>query len=74
MTRSDLITLYCELTRRNSADVPWFFTLACYKLACILEGSYARSLAGQASAETGLRLHGVANWLFTKAERLIGES
>ena len=70
MTRAELARMYCELTGRDLAEVPWYFTLACYKLGCILEGTYARSKAGQAPVETGVRLHQVATWLFTKAKQV----
>lgn len=71
VSRRQLVEYYCMLTGRDPADAAWFFTLACYKLACILEGSYARSLAGQAPADVGERLHRIAAWLFAKAAQLI---
>jgi aminoglycoside phosphotransferase (APT) family kinase protein len=70
LTRDDLSTLYCELTGRDKAAVPWFYTLACFKLGCLLEGTYARSLSGQADKATGDRFHGLVRWLFTKANEL----
>lgn len=73
MSRAQLIALYGELTGRSTADVPWYFTLACYKLGCILEGSYARSKAGLATVETGERLHAVALWLMKKARQLVAQ-
>jgi len=57
MTRADLVSLYGALSGRDMSDMPWYFVLACYKLGCILEGTYARSLAGLAPPETGVRLH-----------------
>jgi hypothetical protein len=50
--------------------MPWFFVLACFKLACILEGTFARAKAGQAPFATGERLHAYAVWLLTKAKQL----
>jgi aminoglycoside phosphotransferase (APT) family kinase protein len=70
ITRSELIKLYGELTGRDMSDVGWYFVLACYKLGCILEGTYARSKAGQAPADIGQRLHEYAIYLFTKAKQL----
>ncbi len=48
--RAELVRLYGELTGRDMGALPWFFVLACYKLACLLEGTYARSKAGKAPA------------------------
>jgi aminoglycoside phosphotransferase (APT) family kinase protein len=74
MSRAELIRLYGELTGRDMSDMPWYFTLACYKLGCILEGSYARSKAGQASADIGERLHRVATWLFKKGRQVMAQA
>ncbi len=71
MTRDELVKLYGELAGRDMTDMPWYFVLACYKLGCILEGTYARSKAGQAPVETGERLHTVSVWLFRKAKQII---
>ena len=35
----------------------WYEVLACYKIGCILEGTYARACAGSAPKETGDLLH-----------------
>jgi aminoglycoside phosphotransferase (APT) family kinase protein len=70
MSRKELIALYGERTGRDMGEVNWFFALACYKLGCLLEGTYARSLVGQAPKDTGDRFHGLAAWLFAKAEQL----
>ena len=72
MTRADLIALYGELTGRDMTVMPWFATLACYKLACILEGTYARACAGKAPKETGDFLHNYALWLMARAQQVIG--
>ncbi len=45
-----------ELTGRDMSDIAWYFALGCFKLGCILEGTYARAVAGQAPMETGERL------------------
>lgn len=70
MTRAELIRRYGDLTGRDMRAMPWFFALACYKLACILEGTYARAKAGQAPMETGERLHAAALWLMAKGHQL----
>ena len=51
--------------------MPWFFVLACYKLGILLEGSYARALAGQSAMDMGLTLHSMATWLFLKGAQTI---
>jgi len=71
MTRRELVKLYGELSGRDMSAAPWFFVLACYKLGCILEGSYARSKAGQTTKETGQRTRNYAIYLFTKAMQII---
>ena len=45
MPRAELARLYGEITARSMDELPWYFALACFKLACLLEGTYARSRA-----------------------------
>ena len=45
-TREQLISRYEERTGRSMSDVPWYTTLALWKAAIFLEGSYKRRLAG----------------------------
>jgi aminoglycoside phosphotransferase (APT) family kinase protein len=71
MSRAEIVSLYGEISGRDMSDMPWYFCLACFKLACILEGSYARSKSGQIAAETGLHLHRYALWLLSKARQII---
>jgi len=72
LTRQELVRLYGELSGRDMADMPWFFVLACYKLACLVEGNYARSKAGHMPAEVGTFFHNYAIWLLAKAQQVIG--
>jgi aminoglycoside phosphotransferase (APT) family kinase protein len=44
--RADLIARYERATGRNVAGLVWYEVLATWKLAILLEGSYARHLAG----------------------------
>lgn len=67
LSRADLVHLYGEISGRPMDAMPWFFTLACYKLACLLEGTYARSKAGQVPADVGASVHSYAVWLMNKA-------
>jgi aminoglycoside phosphotransferase (APT) family kinase protein len=45
-TRDELIARYEERSRRSMSDVRWYMTLALWKSAVFLEGSYKRRLAG----------------------------
>jgi aminoglycoside phosphotransferase (APT) family kinase protein len=70
LSRVELIKLYGEISDRDMSEVPWFFTLGCYKLACLLEGTYARSKQGQIPANIGQSVHTYALWLMNKAIQL----
>jgi aminoglycoside phosphotransferase (APT) family kinase protein len=71
LSRAELVKRYGDLTGRDMHDMPWFFVLACYKLGCLLEGTYARACAGKAPMKMGEFLHNYAVWLFTLAHRSI---
>jgi aminoglycoside phosphotransferase (APT) family kinase protein len=45
-TRDELIARYEERSGRSMSDVRWYQTLALWKSAVFLEGSYKRLLAG----------------------------
>ena len=45
-SRSDLIHRYAQRTGRDVTRLDWYRVLAIFKLAILLEGSYARHLAG----------------------------
>jgi aminoglycoside phosphotransferase (APT) family kinase protein len=44
--RSQLLTRYAEVSGRDLADIDFYVAFAFWKLACILEGVYARYLGG----------------------------
>jgi aminoglycoside phosphotransferase (APT) family kinase protein len=46
-TRRDLVERYAEATGIEPRNLQWYKTLAVWKLAILLEGSYARFLAGE---------------------------
>jgi aminoglycoside phosphotransferase (APT) family kinase protein len=71
VSRAELVRRYGEISGRNMDAMPWFFALACYKLACLLEGTYARSKAGQVPADIGTSVHAYAVWLMNKAVQTI---
>ena len=45
-TRSALIDRYADATGRDLTDLPFYCVLGLFKLACVMEGSYARFSAG----------------------------
>jgi len=45
-SREEMIERYRDRTGRDSGDMTWYIVLALWKLAILLEGSYARHLAG----------------------------
>ena len=45
-TRDELVARYEARSGRSMTDVPWYTTLALWKSAIFLEGSYKRRLAG----------------------------
>jgi aminoglycoside phosphotransferase (APT) family kinase protein len=50
-TRDELIARYEERSGRSMSDVRWYMTLALWKSAVFLEGSYKRRLAGTTEDE-----------------------
>ena len=71
LSRADLVRLYGDVSGRDMSAMPWFFALACYKLACLLEGTYARSKQGQVPEHIGQSVHAYALWLMNKAKQII---
>jgi hypothetical protein len=55
------------------SQAAWYEVLACYKIGCILEGTYARACAGKAPKATGDYLHYNTLGLFARALAKIGE-
>lgn len=71
LSRADLVSLYGQISGRDVGEIAWFFALACYKLACLLEGTYVRSRQGQLPEAVGRGVHGYALWLMSKAHQII---
>ncbi len=71
-SRAELVAHYGAVSGRDMSAMPWFFVLACYKLGILLEGTYARACAGQATREIGDQLHAYTLWLFAMARQSIG--
>ena len=70
-SRRAVIEHYGAVSGRPIDDMGWYFVLACYKLGILLEGTYARALAGQAPMEMGELLHRYATWLLEKGAQTI---
>jgi aminoglycoside phosphotransferase (APT) family kinase protein len=59
-TRAELLDAYLAAGGRQTDHLAWYLALACFKLGAVIEGTWVRYLAGQASREAGERLHGSA--------------
>ena len=70
-TADELVARYAQRSERDLAMIDWYVVLACFKLGIVLEGTYARSLAGKADRATGERLHAMTLGLFGRARTLI---
>jgi len=69
-SRTELAEAYIAAGGRRTARLDWFKALACFKLGIVIEGTWSRYLAGQASREAGQRLHGSAESLIEHGIRL----
>ncbi|MBX7430602.1 phosphotransferase family protein [Mycobacterium sp. Y57] len=59
-TRAELLEAYRDAGGRPTDRLYWYLAMACFKLAIVIEGTWSRFLAGQASSEAGERLHASA--------------
>ncbi|MBV9320246.1 MAG: phosphotransferase family protein [Mycobacterium sp.] len=58
--RAEIYDAYLQAGGRPTAHLQWYEALACLKLGVVLEGTWVRMLAGQASREAGELLHASA--------------
>lgn len=56
-TADELVAYYHERTGEDVSHAHWYSVFACYKLALILEGTFARACAGKADADLGKTFH-----------------
>jgi aminoglycoside phosphotransferase (APT) family kinase protein len=56
-TRRELLDAYLSAGGRQTDHLNWYLALACFKLGTVIEGTWARYLAGKASREAGEYLH-----------------
>lgn len=68
---AELVERYAAQSDRDVAAIRWYTVLACFKLGIILEGTWARALAGKASHAVGWQLHQTTLRLFERAQELI---
>ncbi|MCV7424828.1 phosphotransferase family protein [Mycobacterium yunnanensis] len=59
-SRAELVAAYLDAGGRHTDRLDWFKALACFKLGIVIEGTWSRYLAGQATLEAGRRLHASA--------------
>ena len=62
----ELCDRYAEASVRDLSAVNWYVVFACFKLAILLEGTYARACAGKADRLIGERLHAKARELLRR--------
>jgi aminoglycoside phosphotransferase (APT) family kinase protein len=65
--RAELVARYGAGSERDLSCVGWYHALACYRLGVLLEGTHARSTAGQADRASGQRMRQMASALFEQA-------
>jgi aminoglycoside phosphotransferase (APT) family kinase protein len=66
-----LIERYAQRSGRDTSDLPWYDVFARWKLAVVLEGSYAKFLRGQSSKPVHEFFGRQADLLLTSASSLI---
>lgn len=64
---AELVDHYRTRSTRDLTAFAWYPVFACYKLGCILEGTWARACAGKAPKAIGERLHASTRALFKRA-------
>jgi aminoglycoside phosphotransferase (APT) family kinase protein len=72
-SRAELIEHYAASSVRDLGRIDWYAVLACFKLAIVLEGSYARACAGKADQAVGDFLRSMALALVDQAHLFIDE-
>jgi len=68
-TAAELVDYYGERTGSDVSQAHWYGVFACYKLALLLEGTFARACAGKADQALGQRFHHNAVNLLQRAAR-----
>jgi aminoglycoside phosphotransferase (APT) family kinase protein len=68
---AEMASRYASASVRDLSALRWYTVLASFKLGILLEGTYVRSLTGQAPRGTGDQLRSLARMVVGQAERLI---
>jgi aminoglycoside phosphotransferase (APT) family kinase protein len=68
-----MIERYESVIGHRVNSIQWYGVLGCFKLAILLEGTYARACAGKAPIETGERLHAGATALLERASQWVND-
>ncbi|HEX9889933.1 MAG TPA: phosphotransferase family protein [Nitriliruptorales bacterium] len=67
----EVLARYAQASDRDLSDIDWYVVLACFKLAIVVEGTYARSRAGKVDEQLGLEMRSLAHALFDRAQGLL---
>jgi len=70
-TRAELALRYAAASGRSLAELGWYEVLALFKLACVLEGAYARHARGQSGSPRHAGLAQMVPALLASAARLV---
>ena len=71
-TREELLAEYADHSTRDLGAIDWYVAMAGFKLAIVLEGTYARACAGLAPRDIGERMHASALVLIDRAIEAAG--
>ncbi|HKP44795.1 phosphotransferase family protein [Mycobacterium sp.] len=69
-SRRELLDAYLAGGGHETSRLDWYVAMACFKLGIVIEGTWSRYLAGQASWEAGERLHSSAQNLIELGTRV----
>jgi aminoglycoside phosphotransferase (APT) family kinase protein len=67
-SKAEIVARYAWLSGRSLTDLTWYCVLATFRMAVLLEGTYARSRAGLASTAVGDTLGDMALTLLSRAD------
>lgn len=70
----ELAAAYASRAGAPLPHLDWYTIFGCFKLGILMEGTWARACAGQASRDLGLRLHASTVRLLEKAVTRIGQA
>lgn len=73
-TESELVERYRDASGRDLTHIDWYVVLGCFKLAIVLDGTYARSTVGEAQPETGAKFRTISEGLLRRAKRRISNT